>query len=721
MEFLEITIYKIILRTYFFLEETGRKNSFDRFPYLDVLTQRLTPETEAAWQNDDGIPSRRYHRLLGKLAGAQGRSSLIPGMASQVSPADSKGSSSPTSGMASQLSSAGSQGSLPYVLATALDLSLAALHVPEFAGYLNYYTGNHVTIQLAYDLEGIPYPGYERMADSLRRLRLICRVDCTGKPACHAAIEADDRLFAYLTGSDALTPPLCGQAEWCSPEETLHPLYIRHELRDQCARLLTEGTNGSQIVQIAGAGGRRFLARHAARSLSLGLLLTDARHFKGCCEGETAISPAELIREAFLRESAVCIYGIDSALFQTAQIDSATFYQTVILPFRDAGIPLFLCTEQNFRFPEPVPCVELTESTQKEREEVFRSFAAAAGIPADCVSFLARFRLSPSQIAEAAAIWRSPESDRCKALEKNTQESKRDQTEQTRQIFSRICCEILCRGQQGSAGTLLYPSVGFSDLKVPEKTLQILHEICCSVAERERLCEEWNFRQLYPYGRATSVLLTGPPGTGKTMTAHVIARELCLPLYQVNLACVADKYIGETEKHLEEIFSFAEKADVVLFFDEADSLFGKRGEVTEGKDRYANMEVSYILQRMEQFDGIVILATNFYHNIDKAFLRRLKYVLRYQIPDETLRRGIWESCLPRTAPHGGLDIPYLAKQFEFTGGVIKNVVWNACVKAVCAGTQLTMEQILTAIAEEYEKMEQTVGNNVWGEYRYLLP
>lgn len=667
MEFLETTIYKVIRRTYFYLKETGRENSFDRFPYLNILTQCLTQDAAETWPEGGVISSARYHRLLEKLT---------------------------------------LESEAPAVLRTALDLSLAALHVPEFVGYLNYYTGNAVTIQLACDLEGITYPAYAAMARCLQKLQYVCRVDWSKNPLSHAAIEADNRLLAYLTGSDDLTPPLCRKAEWFLREQKLHPLFTWCELKEKCVRLLTQKKDKSPILQIAGTGGRRFLAKHTARSLNRNLLLTDAGHFRDCFGDNDGSFPMELIREAFLHDGAVCIYGIESDLFDKLQIKTEDFYRTVVLPFRETRIPLILCTQRDLLFPERIPCAVLPEATQPEREAVFRGFAGLFGFPADCTDLAARFRLSPSQIAEASLTWQSGHS-LTKVWDKKA--------------FSRICCEILCREQPGNSGTLLYPSVCPSDLKVPQNIQNLLQQICCSVTKSGQIFEEWGLKRLYPYGRGTSVLLTGPPGTGKTMTAHVIAKELDLPLYQVNLANVADKYIGETEKHLEQIFSFAEKANVVLFFDEADSLFGKRAEVTEGKDRYANMEVSYILQRMEQSDGIVILATNFYHNIDKAFLRRLKYVLKYQMPDEALRRSIWESCLPPTVPHEKLDIPYLARQFEFTGGLIKNVVWNACVKAVCAKTGLSMEHLLTAISEEYEKMEQTVGKNVWGEYGYLMP
>ncbi len=181
-----------------------------------------------------------------------------------------------------------------------------------------------------------------------------------------------------------------------------------------------------------------------------------------------------------------------------------------------------------------------------------------------------------------------------------------------------------------------------------------------------------------------------------------------------------DKYIGETEKHLEQAFSFAQKTNMLLFFDEADSLFGKRGEVVEGRDRYANMEVSYILQRIERFEGVVVLATNFYDNIDKAFLRRMRYVLKYQMPDPAMRRRIWQSCLPDDVNSTGLDLDYLAGQFEFSGGMIKNVTLNACIAALYEKTPLRMEHVLRAISAEYEKMEQNAGADIWGEYGYLI-
>ena len=669
MKFLEIAIYTVILRTYSYLEETGRLNSFKRFPYLRTLTERLTEDALNAWEQSSDLQAQRYWKLLRDIGDGE-----------NVDP----------------------------IVHTAFDLCLAVTCVPEFSVYLNYYTGNTATIQLAFELEGIPWPLYEEMEDKLRQLQKICQVDWNKVPLPLGAMEADNRILAYLfaeeiKNKEVLQLPVFEEGEWCLCEEQLHPMFVRKELAQECADWMQDAASQT-VLQIAGSGGRRFLVKHIARLLGKNLFMVSADKCKDFFAEAAGERKGALLRELFWGRGLLCLYGLGTAMLTQWQVTETDFWKNVVSPVLDAGVSIILCTDERFYFFDGRSLgmrVELKALEREERQQVFEGFASMYGLAIDCPRYSVRYRLSAREIAGAVELWRQ-------------------EIAATEESFAHICSQLICDKNQKALGEISFPTVGFADLKVPDEMRGTLEQICCSAMQGYKIFEEWGLGQKYPYGRAVTVMLSGPPGTGKTMTAHAIAHELGIPLYQVDLSQVMDKYIGETEKHLEEIFAFAEKANVVLFFDEADALFGKRGEVTEGRDRYANMEVAYILQRVEQFEGIVVLSTNFYNNIDKAFLRRMKYVLKYQIPDEALRRSIWESCLPSEEFRETLDMDFLAAGFEFTGGMIKNVVLNACVMAVYEKRQLCMKLLLRSIRAEYEKMEWPVSAGMWGEYGYLI-
>ena len=669
MELMETAIYIVILRTYVYFEETGRTNSFERFPFLKTLTERPTEETLRAWEGYEAVRGTRYWELLRSIGNGE-----------DVNP----------------------------VIHTALDLCLAVTWVPEFAVYLNYYTGNTATIQLAFELEGRFCPTYEEIVNGLRKLQKICRIDWEKVPLAYATVEADHQLLAHLfakEGADGgrLQLPVFGNGEWYLCDDPLHPLFVHQDLANECAEWLSS-RKSQTALQIAGSGGSRFLAKHVAGLLGKNLFLVSAEKCKEFFTDAAREQQGELIRELFWRNGALCLYGLQAELFATWQVSEEDFWKCVVSPLLEMGIPVLLCTEERLVFRDARMTgkrVEMKPLTREERQQVFEGFSLLYGLDIDCLRFSIRYRLSASEIGRAVELWKQEEPV-------------------TEQSFMRISTQLLSGRSEKLLGNISYPTVGFSDLKLQDEVRGALEQICCSAMHGYRIFEEWELGRQYLYGRALTVMLSGPPGTGKTMTAHVIASELGLPLYQVDLSSVMDKYIGETEKHLEQIFSFAEKTNVVLFFDEADALFSRRGEVTEGRDRYANIEVSFILQRIEKFDGIVILSTNFYNNIDKAFLRRMKYVLKYQMPDEAIRRSIWESCLPAEQFREEVDMSYLAEQFEFTGGMIKNVVLSACVAAVNRGERLSMKLLLQAIRAEYEKMEWPVAEGMWGEYGYLM-
>lgn len=216
---------------------------------------------------------------------------------------------------------------------------------------------------------------------------------------------------------------------------------------------------------------------------------------------------------------------------------------------------------------------------------------------------------------------------------------------------------------------------------------------------------EWGFERSSISGKGPSALFAGPPGTGKSMAAGVIARTLGLDLYQVDLSLVVSKYIGDTEKQLGRLFDEAQGTSAVLFFDEADALFGKRTEVKDAHDRNANLETSYLLQRIDAYDGVVILASNFTKNIDDAFVRRLRFIVDFPMPAEDERLAIWQRVLPAEAPRGAdLDLHLLARRFEIAGAIIRNIALRAAFLAAAEGAPVLLRHALCAAQREYQKM-----------------
>ena len=255
----------------------------------------------------------------------------------------------------------------------------------------------------------------------------------------------------------------------------------------------------------------------------------------------------------------------------------------------------------------------------------------------------------------------------------------------------------------------IIPRYTWEDIVLPEHQREILSEIVSTIRERAKVLEGWGVGKKLVPSAAVTVLFAGPPGTGKTMAAEVIAGDLGFDLYKIDLSSVVSKYIGETEKNLERIFQEAENSNTILFFDEADAMFGKRSEVRDAHDRHANIEVSYLLQRMESFDGVTILATNLQANLDEAFLRRLHFVLNIPFPNVQARQNIWETLFPPNVPRAAdLDFALLADRFKLAGGHIRNIIVSATYLAAANGGQVTMEHLFHGTRRELHKMGRLV-------------
>jgi SpoVK/Ycf46/Vps4 family AAA+-type ATPase len=270
-------------------------------------------------------------------------------------------------------------------------------------------------------------------------------------------------------------------------------------------------------------------------------------------------------------------------------------------------------------------------------------------------------------------------------------------------------CRAQTRPRLDTFARRVQPVASWDDLVLPDAEVTLLHHIVDQVRGRGQVLRSWGLAERITRGSAVTALFAGGSGTGKTLAAEVIANELELDMYRIDLAGVVSKYIGETEQNLRRVFDAAEEGGALLMFDEADALFGKRSEVRDSHDRYANIEISYLLARMEDYRGVAILASNLRHALDDAFLRRLRFVITFPFPGPAERARLWAQAFPAKAPVAELDIERLAK-LAASGGTIRNIALNAAFCAAGRGTEITMELVLEMARIEFRKLERHVSD-----------
>ncbi|OKH31286.1 AAA family ATPase [[Phormidium ambiguum] IAM M-71] len=342
-----------------------------------------------------------------------------------------------------------------------------------------------------------------------------------------------------------------------------------------------------------------------------------------------------------------------------------------------------------------VPFTTLDFAQRRLEWEKHLSKAGISISPTDLDALSDRFRLTPEQIAEAAVT------------ASNTMRWKAAAGESEISLTSIVFAATRAQGGHDLAALArkVEAKYRWDDIVLPPDAQTQLREICNQAKHRHLVYEEWGFDRKLSLGKGQNVLFSGLPGTGKTMAAEVMASELQLDLYKIDLSQVVSKYIGETEKNLNRIFNAAATSNAILLFDEADSLFGKRTEVKESRDRYANIEVGYLLQKMEEYEGIAILTTNVRGNIDDAFVRRLRFIVEFPLPSEKQRRQIWEKIWPNTTPRSSdLDLDFLARKFEIGGASIRNIALAAAFLAADEGIPVNMSHLIRALRREYQKM-----------------
>lgn len=524
-----------------------------------------------------------------------------------------------------------------------------------------------------------------------------------------APFRLDGRLASWLAGDDTPDRALEGLCVVGAPGEPLAEAALTGEELDRVGVCLA-GTPGFAVVHLSGepGSGRRYFARQAARALDRELLIVP---FDAVAE-EGHLRPRlwrRVLRELLLSDRLLCLSGVDAPaekrssrlppLLRELERTLAPFQRPVFLPTPAAVkvIP-FLSA--------PVFSVSIPQPTILQSARLWRELAAAllpdggAGFPAE--SLAAKMNLTAGQMERIVRLLR--------ACQPHGPWPERD-------IF-KLCYQVLDDGRYENI-RLQSSACTWEDLQLPASLKETLEAVCAQVEHQGLVLDEWGLRRRYPYGRCVSVLMSGPPGTGKTMTAQALSSRLGLELYKVDLSQIVDKYIGETEKRLRQVFDQAEQSNLILFFDEADALLGKRSEVKDARDKYANTEVAYLLQRMEEYQGIVLMATNQAGSIDAAFIRRFRYHLVFSLPDETLRRQIWADALAGI-PAAKLQFDYLARQFQLSGAQIKNIVLNGAYRAAADGGVLRMEHLVRAVCQELQKEGKVLLAGDFGEYGVLL-
>jgi AAA+ superfamily predicted ATPase len=404
------------------------------------------------------------------------------------------------------------------------------------------------------------------------------------------------------------------------------------------------------------------------------------------------------LRDARLTASLLFIEGWDACLDDGAPATGlwaglAQHPGVVILAGQAAWRPVGL--------PEgrPIFWQEFSIPAYSERKALWEGYLAQANVSAsmDLTLLAGQFALTGEQIRDAVLLAVNRAEQNGSALSEEDLMGAARTTSSSR--LSGLARKVPAR-------------YAWNDIVLPSDQILLLQEIVATVRGRSTVLEEWGVGQKLASSRGVSILFAGPPGTGKTMSAQIIAAELGLDLYKIDLSTIISKYIGETEKNLERIFTEAESSNAILFFDEADALFGKRSEVRDSHDRYANVEISYLLQRMEAYDGVTILATNLRSNLDEAFTRRLQFAVDFPFPDEADRLRIWQSLFPPQVPRAPqLDLPMLAQRFKLAGGNIRNIIVTAAYLASANGGVVTMEHLLHSTRRELQKMGRLVSDD----------
>lgn len=545
----------------------------------------------------------------------------------------------------------------------------------------------------------------------------LCDDSPPGKaPLLAKSLQIDERITGYLLGVDQIDARLLSFTRLAQPRHGLQDVVVPDDTKSRLAELVTRFKNEGLVSYFQGGNGmgKQATAEAICSELGIPLLIVDVNCMI-TAGVSLELSVPLVFREGLLQNAALYLNGFDvllsdereSKLVYNAVINELVSYpEWVFLSGETAWEPGSSLQDRRFvslEFPMP------SYPARRQLWQKYWNDRPQLAADVDLLDLAIKFRLSGGQIRDAVAmarnlaLWRDPEHGLVT----------------TQDIYS--ACRQQSRHKLNTLAHRIHPKYNWDDIVLPRDQMEQLREICCYVKHYYTVYSDWGFDRKLSLGKGLNVLFAGPSGTGKTMAAEIIANELGLDLYKIDLSAIVSKYIGETEKNLDRIFREGQTSNAILFFDEADALFGKRSEVRDSHDRYANIEIAYLLQKMDEYEGVVILATNLRKNMDDAFARRMHFSIEFPIPDESDRYRIWKGIFPHEAPlNKEIDLRFMAQQFKITGGNIKNIALCAAFMAAEDGGYINIENLIRATKREYQKMGKLCTEGEFAQYFGLV-
>lgn len=565
----------------------------------------------------------------------------------------------------------------------------SGLTCPTIESAAKLYYGNKYSITGAYG----------DMSVCLEQLTPIMNLKVISSMPFSTSVSPDKRLIDFLFGKD---PYKLDEAflryfkMLTKKDEELDPILANGNILDAMKISYDQGTRIFAYIGDEGSG-RKFFVKHFCKERGLYAISINCKKLFGTDMGFVEHALWALTRECILTDACACLEELSYREEEKDHFQTCMDMAFTKLTSKD--VTVFTMSKEDMKLKEvtrdDITTLTLDTPNNVDRENCWNYYGSKyqLGEDVDLFEMTTKFLFTPGKISDALRYARN-----LAAMEKSDTISRAN-------LFKG--CNAQMSSELSQKATRVEAKFGFDDIVMNKDQRETITHAIEQMMYKKQVYDEWNYTKKYPYGRGLTVLLFGAPGTGKSMMAQVLAHELNLELYRVDISKVVDKYVGETEKSLSMIFREAKKCNVVLFFDECDTIFAKRSDDGGSNQASANNKTALLLQEMEAYDGVCVLATNYKHNIDPAFFRRMKYIVEFQFPNPDTREMLWTTTIPKTTPLAeDVDIRFLAERFEFAGGNIKNCILNAAFLAAAdesAEGQVHMKHYLQAIRYEYVK------------------